>query len=419
MEIINKQLLNIYEIIFKIFILFICIELTLLSRNKNYIIYKKRNNYLYGEHIFNISKDYNNKTFLFRQINKFISLCRKEMLIEKIKYNYIVPPKITAIIPVYNASKTIKPAVRSIQNQNMNEIEIILVDDVSTDNSISIINELMKEDKRIKLIKNKKNKGTLYSRSIGALNARGKYIMSLDNDDLFIYGIFNKCYEEAESNNLDIVEFSGLQICKNCSVNENNIYIPWFLRFKKEGIIIRQPQLSTFNYIKTNTSFEFIDVFVWGKQIKTEIYQKTLKILGNEIYNHNICLTEDKIFTFGLFKVSNSFKYINVYGIIYVENLESVCHTWSKTKTQRIIHDYFMLSVIFYNLSKNSEEVQIVVDELKKHFKEFFLMLDKDHKKILMNLYDRVLKNKNILEKEKKLIKIKRDENKNNLKDLT
>ena len=86
----------------------------------------------------------------------------------------------------------------------MNEIEIILVDDYSSDNSISVINELMIEDKRIKLIKNKKNHGTLYSRSIGAMSAKGKYIMALDNDDLFLYGIFEKCYREAKKNNIDI-----------------------------------------------------------------------------------------------------------------------------------------------------------------------------------------------------------------------
>jgi glycosyltransferase involved in cell wall biosynthesis len=126
------------------------------------------------------------------------------MLLREKIYYYNNTPKITSIIPVFNASKTIKAAIRSIQNQNMDDIEIILVDDVSTDNSTSIINELMIEDRRIKLIKNKRNRGILYSRSIGALNAKGKYIMALDNDDLFINGIFNKCYEEAEKNNLDI-----------------------------------------------------------------------------------------------------------------------------------------------------------------------------------------------------------------------
>ena len=107
---------------------------------------------------------------------------------------------------------------------------------------------------------------------------------------------------------------------------------------------------------------------------------------------------------FGLFKVSNSFKFINVYGIIYIENLESVCHTWSKTKSKRIIHDFFLLSIIFYNLSKNSEEVQIVVDELKKHFNEFSTMLNKEHKKLLIKLFNEVINNKNVPELEKKLL---------------
>ena len=65
--------------------------------------------------------------------------------------------KISIVIPVYNCEKTIKAAVRSIQNQNMAEIEIILVNDFSNDTSPNIINELSQEDSRIKLINNDKN----------------------------------------------------------------------------------------------------------------------------------------------------------------------------------------------------------------------------------------------------------------------
>ena len=248
-----------YKNLIKIFIIFINLYIILIQQKKE-IGLINNNNCKNNDFIFDLYEK--NQTILFSKINQYIKFCREEILINGIEQKNIDSPKITAIIPVYNSNKTIKSSVRSIQNQNMNEIEIILVDDLSTDNSINIINELIREDKRIKLIKNKKNRGTLYSRSIGALNAKGKYIMALDNDDLFIHGIFKKCYEEAENNNLDIVEFSGLQICKNCFVNKNDIYIPYFLRFKNEGIIIRQPQLSTFEYIRTNTSFEFIDVFV-------------------------------------------------------------------------------------------------------------------------------------------------------------
>ena len=89
---------------------------------------------------FTLQNNFSNKTALFENINEYITVCRKGMLLREKIYYYNNTPKITSIIPVFNASKTIKAAIRSIQNQNMDDIEIILVDDVSTDNSTSIIN---------------------------------------------------------------------------------------------------------------------------------------------------------------------------------------------------------------------------------------------------------------------------------------
>ena len=68
----------------------------------------------------------------------------------------------------------------------MGDIEILLIDDFSSDNSLIKIEQLQKEDNRIKIIKNNKNKGALFSRSLGVLKAKGLYIMALDSDDLFI-----------------------------------------------------------------------------------------------------------------------------------------------------------------------------------------------------------------------------------------
>ena len=94
----------------------------------------------------------------------------------------------------------------------------------STDNSVKIIKELAYEDYRIKIIKNKKNRGSLYSRSIGVLKAEGEYIMALDSDDLFINeNLFNICYEEMIQNNLDIIEFAGFHI-KRPILKTNNIF---------------------------------------------------------------------------------------------------------------------------------------------------------------------------------------------------
>ena len=70
--------------------------------------------------------------------------------------------KISAVIPAYNCQNTIKDALRSIQNENMPYIEIILVNDNSEDNSSKIIQELREEDQRIKLINKEKRKANLY-----------------------------------------------------------------------------------------------------------------------------------------------------------------------------------------------------------------------------------------------------------------
>ena len=89
------------------------------------------------------------------------------------------------VIPVYDAGDKISKSVISAQNQNVANIEIILVNDASNNETYNIIKKLEKEDPRILLINNKKNMGTLYSRCIGALKSNGKYIFPLDNDDLF------------------------------------------------------------------------------------------------------------------------------------------------------------------------------------------------------------------------------------------
>ena len=93
-------------------------------------------------------------------------------------------PKVSIIMPVYNSEKFLEDSIKSILNQNLKEFEFIIVDDKSTDNSIKIINKYKKEDKRIILMKNKKNLGQAYSRNKGLKKARGKYVAILDSDDL-------------------------------------------------------------------------------------------------------------------------------------------------------------------------------------------------------------------------------------------
>jgi len=148
----------------------------------------------------------------FEKAKNFLENNLKGILLRNISSLSIQNPIATGIIPIYNSKNYISRAIKSIQNQNILNIEIILVDDKSTDDTLSFIKEIQKEDQRIKIISNKKNMGILYSRSIGALSAKGKYIFVLDNDDMFLdKDVFQTITKIAEKGIFDIVEFKGIE----------------------------------------------------------------------------------------------------------------------------------------------------------------------------------------------------------------
>ena len=90
--------------------------------------------------------------------------------------------KVSVIIPIYNAYDYLKPALDTIIDQTLREIEIICIDDGSTDRSLDIIKEYQKTDERIRIV-TENNAGVSTARNKGIIRARGKYIIFLDADD--------------------------------------------------------------------------------------------------------------------------------------------------------------------------------------------------------------------------------------------
>jgi cellulose synthase/poly-beta-1,6-N-acetylglucosamine synthase-like glycosyltransferase len=115
--------------------------------------------------------------------------------------------KVSIISPVYNREKFLRIFLKNIQFQSFKDIELLFIDDKSTDNGINIIEEYKKKDKRIKLIKNKKNRGLFITRNIGLLSSKGKYITISDPDDIISRDIIKNCYNYAEKYNYDIIKF--------------------------------------------------------------------------------------------------------------------------------------------------------------------------------------------------------------------
>ncbi|MDP1417451.1 glycosyltransferase family 2 protein [Peribacillus simplex] len=101
-------------------------------------------------------------------------------------------PKVSVIMGVYNGSKKIETAIKSILNQTFFDFELIICDDGSTDNSIELIENLAAEDKRIKLLKNSRNLGLAPTLNSCLNEARGEYIARMDDDDISHPGRFEK-----------------------------------------------------------------------------------------------------------------------------------------------------------------------------------------------------------------------------------
>ena len=112
--------------------------------------------------------------------------------------------KLSIIVPVYNVEQYIEKCIESLINQTLKEIEIIFVNDGTPDNSVNIIKKYQKKDNRIKLI-NKENGGQASARNLGLVHAKGEYIAFLDSDDYVNEEMYEKMYNKAKKNSLDIV----------------------------------------------------------------------------------------------------------------------------------------------------------------------------------------------------------------------
>ena len=143
--------------------------------------------------------------------------------------------KVSIIIPAYNIEKYIEESILSSINQTLKEIEIIIINDGSTDRTLEVIKKYEKIDSRIKLI-DQKNQGISIARNNGLEIARGKYIYFLDGDDWIENETLNECYNIAENLEIDIIHFNSLKIeektkiknfsyTKGTNLDENKIYI--------------------------------------------------------------------------------------------------------------------------------------------------------------------------------------------------
>ena len=271
-----------------------------------------------------------------------MKLCKSEKLINKNKYRHNKFPKVSIISPVYNREKCILRFLRSIQNQKFNDIEIIFIDDCSNDKSVQVIKDNQVKDKRIILINNKKNKGTLISRIIGALNSRGEYLIFPDPDDILSNNIINFCYNFIKTHNYEMIRF--------------NLFTGRNILFKRrvkglENKSIYQPELSTFLFYGKGRLLQ-IDFNVSNKFIKRKAFLRALNSVNEYYLNQYMITAEDGLMNYLFYRTVKSLFFVKKVGYYYIINKNSI--TRAKL-TDKILKSYFINLKLIFEYSKNNK----------------------------------------------------------------
>ena len=276
-------------------------------------------------------------------------------------------PKVSAIIPIYNVEKYLKKCLDSVINQTLKDIEIICVNDSSTDGCENIILEYAKKDDRIKIINNEKNCGIGFSRNIGINESLGEYISFIDADDYVEKNYLEILYNTAIENEADIVFTNNINIVRDKIIKpyyHNRIKI-WKKKFKKtwnEGI-------SDFNVDtpeKENTP-EYPLVSTVNKIFKKDFIKK------NNLRFQNYIVSEDTEFFYKYLLYSPKKFYNNGAKYYYVQRKSSLTH--SIERDNQMVSDALSVFKNIFTIYKE-KKIELLKDANYYNFNSFLFVFN-------------------------------------------
>ena len=301
---------NIYISIIIPIIFFLCIIIFLFFILKSK--FSSNNNITKFGKDYKINDNFNENSY-FKIVQDFININTKNIngtfIYDNKQFKKSNNPKISIVTSVHSGEAFIINAIRSVQNQDLHDIEIIIVEDGSEDNSLQIIKDLVKEDPRIILLENDHNRGILYSIFKGVMNAKGKYILKLDADDfLAVENALSIIYKECEKENLDMLGFGATQGNLNMKTHQ---YTHLSFHNYFESSIIYQPELNERVYDKDkNGQITGVHDDLWGYLIKKDLFIKAIKEVDEKYLRIKNIFTNDYFMFFIITKLAKSLKYI-------------------------------------------------------------------------------------------------------------
>lgn len=213
-----------------------------------------------------------------------------EILIQN-NIDYI--PKVSVIIPVYNTEEYIAKCLETVINQTLKEIEIICIDDGSSDNSLNILKKFAEKDERITIIK-QENFHAGVARNAGLAIAKGEYLSFLDSDDFFELNMLEEMYKKIVKKRSDII----ISQCKSIDLDTGEYNEEIFNTSLRLELI---PEKDTFSVLGIALNiFQLCEGWAWDKLFRTEF------ILSNNIRFQNLIFFNDNQFTYTALCLSKS-----------------------------------------------------------------------------------------------------------------
>ena len=301
--------------------------------------------------------------------------------------------KVSIVVPAYNVEKYIGRCIESIIAQTHKNLEIIIVDDGSKDNTGNVVKEYEKKDSRIKYIY-KENDGVTLARIRGIREADGDYVGFIDSDDSVDSDMYKRLLENAVAYKADISHCGYKMIFPDGRINY----------FYNTGNTLEQ---DTITGVKNLIKGQFIEPGLCNKIYKKELIDK---VTSKDIINTDIKINEDLLMNFYLFKESSKSVYEDFCPYNYIVRLESASRV---SINENQLKDPMRVTRILLNETKDKEEINnVVIEKWIRQLITIATMSLKENKKLVYpyrkairkELRDNIV---NILENKNQSIKIK------------
>lgn len=280
---------------------------------------------------------------------------------------------LSVIVPVYNSEKTIERCIRSIVEQTYHDLEIIMIDDGSTDRSYQISKKFVDNDRRIKLRKNE-HLGVTPARKAGVNMASGEYIAFVDSDDWIEKNYFEKLMENMDDADVVITEHYVVEQGK-----QQRNYIS--SRHIKEGVYSGHEIGKVW---EKATSPNGIDCCLWNKVCRTSL----MKVAVNNIWDA-IYLMEDYAISLQVLLMSDRIRIFNIQGYHYCVNKGSLVHSTHKDYLYNLHLLYtFMLPVLESHIYK--ERLKLCFSQYMRYLisrSPYYLEIETDREEMNLNIY--------------------------------